>query len=542
MYCKNCGKELAADAKFCMQCGTPVDDVPAPVQTAPVQHTTEKAEPAKAPQPKAEPVDAPRERPVFDEIKWNVSEYPDQNAVEKTEEIDFNWNTEPVAAPQPKAEAPAAVRSETASKAPEHREIPEASKAQSVPQNNTEDHVLSGKDLDSAIFGEKEPKKAPESMSAAERIDKFYTFNKKNEEFQQLLNKEYNKVKGGNAIEQEISQAEERASQRFESSKRPENSTMEEFLESEGIVKPYQPKAFESDVLERIEAQEAEKEAKRLEEEARLAAIEEARHEAEVKRLKEEEERLKAEAEARRLEEIAKMKAAEEARLAEEARRKAEEEAKRRAEEEARRKAEEEARIKAEEERRRAETEARVKAEEEARLRAEADLKAAQEAAKIRAQQEARLAAEAEAQYKAEQERRRLADVEAQRKLEEERKRLEEQANEAVAKEEVRKVLEQTARMREEEAAKIKAAVAGLRADAAAERQAAQNLVRKDVEDAHRATRNQINEMARSRSIAYIRSITYRRTSGDGKRHDALKRYEQNADCRQGCDHRRTKR
>lgn len=501
MYCKNCGKELAADAKFCMQCGTPVDDVPAPVQTAPVQHTTEKAEPVKAPQPKAEPVETPRERPVFDEIKWNVSEYPDQNAVEKTEEIDFNWNTEPVAAPQPKAEAPAAVRSETAPETPVHREIPEAHKTQSAPQHNTEDHVLSGKDLDSAIFGEKEPKKAPESMSAAERIDKFYTFNKKNEEFQQLLNKEYDKVKGGNAIEQEISQAEERASQRFESSRRPENSTMEEFLESEGIVKPYQPKAFESDVLERIEAQEAEKEAKRLEEEARLAAIEEARHEAEVKRLKEEEERLKAEAEARRLEEIAKMKAAEEARLAEEARRKAEEEAKRRAEEEARRKAEEEARRKAEEERRRAETEARVKAEEEARLRAEADLKAAQEAAKIRAQQEARLAAEAEAQYKAEQERRRLADVEAQRKLEEERRRLEEQANEAVAKEEVRKVLEQTARMREEEAAKIKAAVAGLRADAAAERQAAQNLVRKDVEDAHRATRNQINEMARSEAL-----------------------------------------
>ena len=501
MYCKNCGKELAADAKFCMQCGTPVDDVPAPVQTAPVQHTTEKAEPVKAPQPKAEPVETPRERPVFDEIKWNVSEYPDQNAVEKTEEIDFNWNTEPVAAPQPKAEAPAAVRSETAPETPVHREIPEAQKTQSAPQHNTEDHVLSGKDLDSAIFGEKEPKKAPESMSAAERIDKFYTFNKKNEEFQQLLNKEYDKVKGGNAIEQEISQAEERASQRFESSRRPENSTMEEFLESEGIVKPYQPKAFESDVLERIEAQEAEKEAKRLEEEARLAAIEEARHEAEVKRLKEEEERLKAEAEARRLEEIAKMKAAEEARLAEEARRKTEEEAKRRAEEEARRKAEEEARRKAEEERRRAETEARVKAEEEARLRAEADLKAAQEAAKIRAQQEARLAAEAEAQYKAEQERRRLADVEAQRKLEEERRRLEEQANEAVAKEEVRKVLEQTARMREEEAAKIKAAVAGLRADAAAERQAAQNLVRKDVEDAHRATRNQINEMARSEGL-----------------------------------------
>ena len=490
MYCKHCGKELAADARFCMQCGTPVEDVSAPAQTAPAEPAVEKPAPApvqEAAQPQktetaaevkpAEPAAVPKERPSFDEFQWDVSEYPNRNAVEKTDEIDFNWNTEPEIAANP---------------------IPAA---HSQPEHNTADNVLSGKDLDSAIFGEKEPDKSPESMSAAERIDKFYTFNKKNEEFQQLLNKEYNKVKGGNALEQELSQAEERASQRFESSKRPENSTMEEFLESEGIVKPYQPKAFESDVLERIEAQEAEKEAKRLEEEARLAAIEEARHEAEVKRLREEEERLKAEAEARRLEEIAKMKAAEEAKLAEEARRKAEEEAKRRAEEEVRRKAEEEARRKAEEARRRAETEARVKAEEEARLRAEADLKAAQEAAKIRAQQEARLAAEAEAQYKAEQERRRLADVEAQRKLEEERKRLVEQANEAVAKEEVRKVLEQTARMREEEAAKIKAAVAGLRADAAAERQAARNPVRKDVQDARRATANQIHEMTKARPV-----------------------------------------
>lgn len=508
MYCKNCGKELAADARFCMQCGTPVDDVPAPAQTAPAVEKPAPAPVQEAVQPQktapkaeaqpAEPEAAPKERPSFDEFKWDVSEYPNRNAVEKTDEIDFNWNTEPETVPDPIPAAPAQAVQEDSPKAQTHREIPAAG---SQPEHNTADHVLSGKDLDSAIFGEKEPEKSPESMSAAERIDKFYTFNKKNEEFQQLLNKEYNKVKGGNALEQELSQAEERASQRFESSKRPENSTMEEFLESEGIVKPYQPKAFESDVLERIEAQEAEKEAKRLEEEARLAAIEEARHEAEVKRLKEEEERLKAEAEAKRLEEIAKMKAAEEAKLAEEARRKAEEEAKRRAEEEARRKAEEEARRKAEEERRRAETEARVKAEEEARLRAEADLKAAQEAAKIRAQQEARLAAEAEAQYKAEQERRRLADVEAQRKLEEERKRLVEQANEAVAKEEVRKVLEQTARMREEEAAKIKAAVAGLRADAAAERQAAKNPVRKDVQDARRATANQINEMAKARPV-----------------------------------------
>ena len=505
MYCKNCGKELAAGAKFCMQCGTPIEDVPTAAQTAPAGPTMGKSAPApvqEAAQPQktesvseARPAErsaaAPKERPSFDEFQWNVSEYPDRNVIEKTDEIDFNWNTEPAIAPDP-------IQPENRTGSRQHRELPEA---HSRSEHNTADHVLRGKDLDSAIFGEKEPQKSPESMSAAERIDKFYTFNKKNEEFQQLLNREYDKVKGGNALEQELSQAEERASQRFESRRRPENSTMEEFLESEGIVKPYQPKAFESSVLERIEAQEAEKEAKRLEEEARLAAIEEARHEAEAKRLREEEERLKAEMEARRLEEIARMKAVEEAKLAEEARRRAEEEAQRRAEEEARRKAEEAARVKAEEERRRAEAEARVRAEEEARLRAEADLKAAQEAAKIRAQQEARLAAEAEAQYKAEQEQRRLADAEAQRKLEEERKRLAEQANEAVAKEEVRKALEQTAHMREEEAAKIRAAVAGLRADAAAERQAVKSPIRKDVEDARRATANQIHEMTRSRPV-----------------------------------------
>ena len=43
MYCKNCGKEIAAGAKFCMQCGTPVEDVPEPVQTAPVEPAAEEA-------------------------------------------------------------------------------------------------------------------------------------------------------------------------------------------------------------------------------------------------------------------------------------------------------------------------------------------------------------------------------------------------------------------------------------------------------------------------------------------------------------------
>lgn len=520
MYCKNCGSEIADGAKFCSQCGTPVEAAPQAARTV-SSHSENFAATTESPKQSAshgqsagsdvgnaarraesaasQTADETKARRTsFDEFQWNVSDYPDRNSVEKTEDINFNWG-ESLEEPAPVAAETEPAAGVTAEAKNEDLHIP--AKGQ--------EEILKGEDLEKSIFGRSEDKTSPESMSAAERIDKFYTFNKKNEEFQQLLDREYNKVKSGNAIGNELSQAEALASEKFRS--RPADSSMEAFLESEGIVKPYQPKAFESDVLQRIEAQEAEKEAKRLEEEARLSAIETARKEAEAKKLQEEQERLaeearqkaeeeariKAEIEAARLEEIAKAKAAEEARLAEEARIRAEEEAKRRAEEEARRAAEEEAR-------QRAEAEARVKAEEEARIKAEADLRAAQEAAKIRAQQEARLAAEAEARFQAEQERKRLADIEAQKKLEEERLKIAQQANQAVAAEEARKVLEQTARMREEEAAKIKAAVAGLRSGASGERANEKaSPVRKEVEEAHRATKNQIDEMARARTMYF---------------------------------------
>lgn len=484
MYCNNCGSEMPNGAKFCSNCGTPMA---APVEPA--------IEPTPEPLQKEIELTAVEEAPrkaIFDEFQWNVSEYPERNLVEKTEDIDFNWNANPADILEP-------VRGGFAQETP----------VETVSGINVEAALgrdAVAEDVHNVLFGQKTAE--PEEMSAAERIDKFYTFNKKNEEFQQLLNREYEKIKAGNVIGQEISEAEKAAEERFES--RPVDTSMEAFLEREGIVKPYQPKAFESDVLQRIEAQEAEKEAKRLEEEARLKAIEEARLEAEAQKKAEEEAkaaeeaRIKAEAEAKRraeeeaarLAEIARKKAEEEAIAAEQARIKAEEEARLKAEEEARLAAEEEARQKAE-------AEAKFKAAEEARLKAEADLKAAQEAAKIRAQQEARMAAEAEARLKAEQERRAMEAAEAQRKLEEKRLRLAEEANQLAAAEEARKVLEQTNRMREEEAAKIRAAVASLRAGAAVAPVVEAAAVSKEVSEAHEATRNQINEMAKARSAYF---------------------------------------
>ena len=498
MYCKNCGNEIADGSKFCNHCGSPVtaaapqqhDDPAAAVSATAKPQAAASVAPAAAsvPTPGAEKKqetktdDTPRE-PLFDEFKWNVEEYPGRGPA-KTEDVDFDWNADPSDIPDT---VPATARRSVTAASDADRTVQDvAAEAPGLGLSSSAGDTAQGAHAvtsPSSASATEEIK----TMSAADRIDKFYTFNKKNEEFQQLLNREYEKVKSGNAIKNEMSEAEELAKQKFEA--RTEDPSMEAFLEREGIVKPYQPKAFESDVLQRIEAQEAEKEAKRKEEEARLAAIEEARKAAAA----EAEARRQAEEEAARLAEIAKRKAEEEARQAEEARIKAAEEAKRQAEEAERLRLEEEAR-------QRAEAEAKIKAAEEARIKAEADLKAAQEAARIRARQEARLAAETEARFKAEQERKQLEAAEAQKRLEEERRKITREANQAVAQEEVRKVIEQTARMRDEEAAKIKATVAAMRDGID---QMRDSKVSREVEEAHQATKNQINEMARARDTFF---------------------------------------
>ena len=116
MYCKNCGSEMADDAIFCSHCGTKLIedtitdtvadhvDVPAPEEAAaPIQspgkemirEAVESASVAPAP---AE--EAPR-KPFLEEMQWNVSEYPDSNTIEKTEDINFDWNADPEEIPEP---------------------------------------------------------------------------------------------------------------------------------------------------------------------------------------------------------------------------------------------------------------------------------------------------------------------------------------------------------------------------------------------------------------------------------------------------------
>lgn len=429
MYCSNCGNQITEEARFCSFCGTKVADAPAQNDIPSIDELIPEVKPVEepeAPAPVAAPVEAPAEAqaaPIeaspelnleqieiepaptttFDEFQWNVDEYPSRTVYEKTEDVDFDWNADPAT-----IVTGGGITPETAAEIRVKADLME------------------------------EQAQAPEQSPT---LGEFFTISKKNEEFQQLLNKEYEKVKANNTIGDEISAAEQLAEEKFES--RPVDNSMEAFLEREGVEKLYEPKEFETDVLKKIEAQEKAKERKRLEEEAREKALEEARQEALRKKQQAEEARQAiAEAEAKRAqaEENARIKAEEAAKAAAAA-------------QEAMKKAEAEAEA------------ARLRAEEQAQAQAEAERLAAMEAAKIQQQKEARCAAEEEARAKAEEERRRYEEERLKSKLEAERQELTRKAETAAAAEEARKVLEHTTRMREEEAAKIKAAIAGLRGE-----------------------------------------------------------------------------
>ena len=435
MFCNKCGKQIAEGSMFCNFCGAPVE---VPVEPAAPEVLAE------------EPAAKNSEKPVFEEFNWNVNDYPSKDKIRKTEDIDFDWNADPKDVKDRFTRGLSMEeRAEVAAGAELSVEDLMPSKAQSSASAQslwTEDTSESAKE------------------SPASEIEKFYTFNSKNEEFQKLLDREYDKIRTGNPIGQEQSVAEKTAAQKFE--ERPKDNSMEAFLEREGAVRSYEPKAFESDVLQRIEAQERAKEQARLEEEAREKALEEARLKAEEEMRIAEEARLKAEeaareaaiAEARaRAEEEARERAVAEAKAkAEELARKAEEEAKR-AEEEMRLRALEEERIRAEEEeRKRAE-------EEEKRLKAEAEYRAQQEAQKIKEQREARMAALEAERRSQEAERRSNEEASIRERLAAEQENLARQANSAAAAEEVRTALAQTARMKAEEEAKIKAEIAKLK-------------------------------------------------------------------------------
>lgn len=178
MYCRNCGNKLQDGDKFCSNCGTKieakrekpeffVEDEPLneeknqKVEDKP-KFFTENVADKEEDQPKR----------VFkrEKFDWNLEGFPDTEN-KKTDDIDFNWGS---------------VLDEKTSYREDSR-VPLFSEENEEP---LEDFLFKNE----ALKKEADSGDAP-NKDSAEPVDKFYTFNKKNEEFQQLLDREYEKLK-----------------------------------------------------------------------------------------------------------------------------------------------------------------------------------------------------------------------------------------------------------------------------------------------------------------------------------------------------------
>ncbi|MBP3385006.1 MAG: zinc-ribbon domain-containing protein [Firmicutes bacterium] len=279
MYCRNCGNKIVEGDKFCSECGTKVavDTAAAPVTPAAPEVELPKTEAVADDAPLFEPFDfkafgfdfselglgtglkeETKPTPPTETFDWNTGEFPDRNTATKTEDINFNWSLSPDEPAAPAAEPPKAEPVAEVPAAPE-MELPKVEPVKEETPSND-------------LFGDLE-----ETRKQSEEIDKFFTFHRKNEEFQKILDREYEKVRSGNIIAEELSAAEAGAEDMF-TARQPEDP-MEELFASEGVVRGYEPKPIETDVLERIEAADEEKRVR--EEAARLVEEERARREAE---------------------------------------------------------------------------------------------------------------------------------------------------------------------------------------------------------------------------------------------------------------------
>ena len=221
MYCKNCGKVLSADDKFCSGCGTRVPERK-PAGVSEPMFFLEKREPAGD-----KPTEKRPKRVVhLDEFQWNLDGYPTTGR--KTEDVDFDWASvlddkakrerpktfapEPEKPEEPVVEMPKTVEELLA----ELPKVPaEESQSEPAPQDGAEEISFDRKiKAEKPVADKPEDAKSIEqlieemgsskveeptrliskSQIKAESVDRFYVFSKKQAEYQAMLDQEYDKI------------------------------------------------------------------------------------------------------------------------------------------------------------------------------------------------------------------------------------------------------------------------------------------------------------------------------------------------------------
>lgn len=275
MYCKKCGKRLADGDKFCGNCGTKIDASEINIGFA-------EEEPK------------PKKNFDFGAFNWDLDGYPDEDKA-KTEDVDFNWNTVLEEKKRKDIEEKSftetimtenelfdRIQSEDNAKDASElsfnwelgstTRVEKADRFESIipkveekaeldiPVEVSDDHeeVKDLVDIDEALAAG-----IAAASSPRKSIDKFYTFNQKNEEFQALLDQEYerlrNRIREDSEAEAIIANKEEKLEQaRATWSKEPLEEPVEEAEETVEVTEETEAPV---EVAVESEVEEAEAEA-----------------------------------------------------------------------------------------------------------------------------------------------------------------------------------------------------------------------------------------------------------------------------------------
>lgn len=204
MYCKKCGKPLHGGDRFCSGCGAKVEE-----EFVPAFKQSEQTEPESQEKKFRKSFTTP-------DFNWDLDGYPTDQ--KKTEDVDFNWDSV--------LEEKQRIRFEEQRRREEPQKTllkEEAGEDSAEPlrsfgadtagtETDGKESVSDIAELEKAIFADMGTLTRDDNgtfASAGEgrtaKIDKFYTFNKKNEEFQALLDREYERIRNGRTDSEELS-------------------------------------------------------------------------------------------------------------------------------------------------------------------------------------------------------------------------------------------------------------------------------------------------------------------------------------------------
>lgn len=243
MFCKECGKSINDDSKFCSYCGSKVE--PIDKMQSFENFSNEANNPHEVQQKTAGRTDSQTPEKSIKDINlkrtanfnWDLDGFPSDDQ-RKEKKVSIDWNDVLMSGNQDNDSTK--IRRDTKGRKTDifffASQIHDGDKSV---QNN--DDV----DLQSFLFEDKTNNQDFSGKSDADfvengdsvAVNKFYTFNKKNEEFQRLLDKEYEKLKNDDGF-QEIEDDEKEFCTSDDSSSEAKKGGQESELDSPIFLKP----------------------------------------------------------------------------------------------------------------------------------------------------------------------------------------------------------------------------------------------------------------------------------------------------------------